>query len=81
MRLLSVPMLSKKTVLILPKCPGSSCQWPPSLTCEHTFLSHPPAPDTGTGFGREHNAQFCTELTELDFSRILDPGITFFQKA
>ena len=80
MRLLSVPMLSKKTVLILPKCPGSSCQWPPFLTHEHTFLSYPPAPNIGTGFGREPNDQFCPELTELDFStRILEPGIIFFK--
>ena len=43
------------------------------------FFSYPPAPNTETGFGREHNAQFCTELSELDFStRILDPGIIFF---
>ena len=30
------------------------------------FLSYPLAPNTG--FGREHNAQFYTEMTELDFS-------------
>ena len=41
------------------------------------FLSYPLAPNTG--FGREHNAQFYTELTELDFSTtLLDSGIFFF---
>ena len=86
MRLLSIPMLSKKTVPIFAptsvllaslSAQGTYVKGPPFLTDETTFLSHHPAPNTG--FGREHNAQFCVELTELDFSAsILDPGIFFF---
>ena len=59
-----------------PEGPQQLYQCPPFLTYEPMFLSHPPVPNTG--FGREQNAQFCVELTLLDFStRILDPGIIF----
>ena len=79
-------MLSKKTVPIIAptsvllaslSSQGTYVKGPPFLTDDTTFLSHRPPPNTG--FGKEHNAQFCVKLTELDFSaRILDPGIIFF---
>ena len=70
MRLLSIPMLSKKTVPILPptsvlfaslSAQGSHVNGLHFLTYEHTFLSRPPAPDTGQGLAE--NIMFSSVLS------------------
>ena len=86
MKLLSIPILSKKKCADLttnfsascfPKCPGYLCRGA-SIFDTWAHISFTP-PSTNIGFGREHNAQFCIELTELNFSpSFLDPGIIFF---
>ena len=62
-----------------PKFPGYLCQGA-FIFNALAHVSFKPS-RTNPGFGRKHNAQFCVELTELDFSTsFLDPGIILLKK-